>query len=46
MLSFLGLAATGLPVLFSDASWAPRMARVLGGFTVPRTRCTASSPRS
>ncbi len=34
MLSFLGLAATGLPVLFSDAPWAPRMARVLGGYTV------------
>jgi cytochrome b subunit of formate dehydrogenase len=34
MLSFLGLAATGLPVLFSDAPWASRMARLLGGYTV------------
>lgn len=32
MLSFLGLASTGMPVLFSDAPWAQRMARVLGGF--------------
>lgn len=34
MLSFLGLALTGMPVLFSDAPWARTMARVLGGFTV------------
>jgi cytochrome b subunit of formate dehydrogenase len=34
MLSFLGLAATGMPVLFSDAPWAQRMASLLGGFTV------------
>jgi len=32
MLSFLGLAATGLPLLFSEAPWAARMARALGGF--------------
>ena len=32
MLSFLGLSSTGLPLLFSDAPWAARMARVLGGF--------------
>jgi cytochrome b subunit of formate dehydrogenase len=32
MLSFLGLAATGLPVLFSDAGWAPGLARLVGGF--------------
>jgi cytochrome b subunit of formate dehydrogenase len=32
MLSFLGLAATGLPVLFSDARWAPRLASLVGGF--------------
>ena len=34
MFSFLGLAATGMPVLFSDATWAFRLARILGGFTV------------
>jgi cytochrome b subunit of formate dehydrogenase len=34
MLSFLGLALTGMPVLFSEAPWARNMARVLGGFTV------------
>jgi cytochrome b subunit of formate dehydrogenase len=33
MLSFLGLAATGMPVLFSTAPWAGRMARLLGGFS-------------
>jgi len=32
MVSFLGLASTGLPLLFSEAPWAARMARVLGGF--------------
>jgi cytochrome b subunit of formate dehydrogenase len=31
MLSFLGLAATGLPLLFSEAAWASRLARVFGG---------------
>jgi cytochrome b subunit of formate dehydrogenase len=34
MLSFLGLASTGLPLLFSDAPWAARLARALGGFAV------------
>jgi cytochrome b subunit of formate dehydrogenase len=34
MLSFLGLAATGMPLLFSDAGWATRLARLLGGFVV------------
>jgi cytochrome b subunit of formate dehydrogenase len=33
MLSFLGLAFTGMPLLFSDAPWAARLARALGGFT-------------
>jgi cytochrome b subunit of formate dehydrogenase len=32
MLSFLGLASTGMPLLFSEAPWAARMARLLGGF--------------
>ena len=32
MLSFLGLAFTGMPVLFNDARWAPRLAKVFGGF--------------
>ena len=32
MLSFLGLALTGMPVLFSDARWAARLARLFGGF--------------
>jgi cytochrome b subunit of formate dehydrogenase len=31
MLSFLGLALTGLPLLFSHAPWAGKLARVLGG---------------
>jgi len=34
MLSFLGLAATGLPLLFSDQDWAHMLARVFGGFIV------------
>jgi cytochrome b subunit of formate dehydrogenase len=34
MLSFLGLAATGLPLLFSDQGWARVLARVFGGFIV------------
>jgi len=34
MLSFLGLAATGLPLLFSETRWAAVLARVLGGFVV------------
>jgi cytochrome b subunit of formate dehydrogenase len=32
--SFLALAATGLPLLFSDAAWARPMARLFGGFGV------------
>src|SRR5262249_38546374 len=32
MLSFLGLASTGLPLLFNKAPWAARMAHLLGGF--------------
>jgi cytochrome b subunit of formate dehydrogenase len=32
MVSFLGLALTGLPLLFSDSAWASVLARVLGGF--------------
>jgi cytochrome b subunit of formate dehydrogenase len=31
MFSFLGLAMTGLPLLFNDARWASRLARLLGG---------------
>ncbi len=34
MLSFLGLASTGMPLLFSEAPWAGRLARALGGFAV------------
>ena len=34
MLSFLGLAATGLPLLFSDQTWARTMTRLLGSFDV------------
>ena len=34
MTSFLGLAATGLPLLFSAAPWAARMSRIFGGFQV------------
>ncbi len=32
MVSFLGLAATGMPLLFSSEAWAGTMARMLGGF--------------
>ncbi len=32
MTSFLGLALTGLPLLFADAPWATRIAHALGGF--------------
>jgi cytochrome b subunit of formate dehydrogenase len=31
MASFLGLALTGIPLLFHDAAWAARLARMLGG---------------
>jgi cytochrome b subunit of formate dehydrogenase len=34
MLSFLGLAATGLPLLFSDEPWARALTRFLGSFEV------------
>ena len=34
MLSFLGLAATGLPLLFSDETWARGLTRMLGNFEV------------
>jgi len=34
MLGFLGLAATGLPLLFSEEPWARGLARIFGGFEV------------
>lgn len=34
MLSFLGLAGTGLPLLFSDQPWARALTRLLGSFEV------------
>jgi len=34
MLSFLGLAGTGLPLLFSETRWASVVARMWGGFVV------------
>ncbi|HEX4826140.1 MAG TPA: cytochrome b/b6 domain-containing protein [Candidatus Polarisedimenticolaceae bacterium] len=34
MVSFLGLAFTGSPLLFHDAPWAARLARLLGGLPV------------
>jgi cytochrome b subunit of formate dehydrogenase len=34
MLSFLGLAATGLPLIFSDQEWARKIASVLGSFEI------------
>ena len=34
MLSFLGLAATGLPLLFSEEPWARTLTRLLGSFEV------------
>jgi len=34
MLSFLGLALTGLPLLFSESDWAPRVAAIFGGYRV------------
>ncbi len=34
MLSFLGLALTGLPLLFAEAPWAARLAAVFGGYGV------------
>jgi cytochrome b subunit of formate dehydrogenase len=32
MVSFLGLSATGMPLLFSDARWATVLASLFGGF--------------
>ena len=32
MVSFIGCALTGLPLLLSDQAWAAGLARVLGGF--------------
>ena len=32
MTTFLGLSATGMPLLFSDAPWARRLASLFGGF--------------
>lgn len=32
MVTFLGLSATGLPLLFSDAAWARLLATLFGGF--------------
>ncbi len=34
MLSFLGLAATGLPLIFSDQPWARALTKLLGSFEV------------
>jgi cytochrome b subunit of formate dehydrogenase len=34
MTSFLGLALTGLPILFADAPWAAHMAGLFGGYGV------------
>ncbi len=34
MVSFLGLAFTGLPLLFSERAWAARLSRAVGGFQV------------
>ncbi|MDH3522335.1 MAG: hypothetical protein OES32_02010 [Acidobacteriota bacterium] len=37
MISFLGLAASGLPLLFADRSWAQLIARAFGGYGVTGT---------
>jgi cytochrome b subunit of formate dehydrogenase len=37
MFSFLGLAFTGLPLLFSHEEWAVRLARLFGGFQAAGT---------
>jgi cytochrome b subunit of formate dehydrogenase len=37
MTSFLGLAATGLPLLFSGERWAAVLARLVGGFAAAGT---------
>jgi cytochrome b subunit of formate dehydrogenase len=31
MVSFIGLAFTGMPLLFSEARWAPALSAVFGG---------------
>jgi cytochrome b subunit of formate dehydrogenase len=33
MLSFVGCALSGLPLIFADKAWAATLARLLGGFT-------------
>ena len=38
MFSFLGLAFTGMPLLFSFEPWAARLARIFGGFTAAGLR--------
>ena len=45
MCSFLGLAATGLPLLFSAAPWAGRLSRLAGGFTAAGSICLLGSRR-
>lgn len=37
MVSFLGLAATGMPLLFSEARWAYYLSRFFGGFETAGT---------
>jgi cytochrome b subunit of formate dehydrogenase len=37
MTSFMGLAATGLPLLFSHAPWAGNLSRLFGGFEAAGT---------
>jgi cytochrome b subunit of formate dehydrogenase len=37
VITFLGLSATGLPLLFSDAAWARPLAQLVGGFAVTGT---------
>jgi cytochrome b subunit of formate dehydrogenase len=32
IVSFLGIAMTGMPLLYSESAWAARLARALGGF--------------
>src|SRR6266498_3882095 len=32
MTTFVGLSATGMPLLFSDAAWARALAMIFGGF--------------
>jgi cytochrome b subunit of formate dehydrogenase len=37
MVSFLGLAGTGMPLLFGGETWATRFAHLLGGFVIMST---------